>query len=802
MVNLDLNNRFIARFFRLVSERKTRNSIGYFFNTKKLVSERLYMNRGEIISTRRICFKELFKDADEQKWLSIFLDKNKALLDENGVLEQSLTDELVELLLKAKELDNETGSKTELLESTRHGFKDVVEPEDEDLDFLNNEELIKSKDEDIFYLKPSQTFSFTSFMMNYFYSNKIRYVFNNNVLNNSVYNDNLTIRELEVLSFMEEVRIPVKYKVICTHRSEMGEECGNIVFFSEVHKNSTIYCTDSLEDSNILGTRHTVKNIENATVVEQASLYAYNVRDVETEKEMVVYSVEELESTHVKVNIVNGGKKNSQLMLVIAQQKLNKFVHALKEPFLLKHERNKGFFLHDLIDSSKKYLKDYHNVSLNYSNRVVGEYMLLQYLSNVYLDYAFRAGYFGKSGAGKSIWAKLLLPLFTNSIAIVEGSEVTRNRLLGGKGNHLSNFFASPYTPGYIATHDVVFLEEMTNQLSDFHEGTKAFGKGNLSGNVFSLLKGKDEKGQEYDVGIQGSQKSRVRASTILVGNLEQLASIKEEYKRLVYKKYKLFNRTEGGPNFSSRWPMYKPVEYYSKDLKNVALAKAHMSARKELLTKNYVTLLPEAEQARLAIMIILEDNESGYVPRILTKEERLKTFVHREDIKSELDKVFANKPLPNSLFKEVNVFLEEELFRNRNNFVIDKTIDYNIHLRAAVVRLMSALVWLNKLYWVEPGTEPDTSLTTEDKELIEYYSLFNYNTLNRDEASMTKKPYINDLFYDTDEVHGESTELVEQERIEELKELITKQGAFVKGVDTQEDVFDKADKTSPDAKE
>jgi len=126
MVNLDLDNRFIARFVRLVSERKTKTSIGYFFNTKKLVADRLYMNRASIISTKQICFSDLFKDADEQKWLVVFLEKNRLILDTSGYLKQELVNELVDLLVKAKELEKESGSKTELNESTRHGFKDVV----------------------------------------------------------------------------------------------------------------------------------------------------------------------------------------------------------------------------------------------------------------------------------------------------------------------------------------------------------------------------------------------------------------------------------------------------------------------------------------------------------------------------------------------------------------------------------------------------------------------------------------------------------------------------------------------------
>ena len=253
-----------------------------------------------------------------------------------------------------------------------------------------------------------------------------------------------------------------------------------------------------------------------------------------------------------------------------------------------------------------------------------------------------------------------------------------------------------------------------------------------------------------------------------MVGNLEQLSSIRDEYRRDVSKAYKKWQNSSNDSRFSSRWPLYRPIEFYSRAMKNDALAKAHSKVRRELLTKHHVTFLPEAEQSRMTVMIILEDNETGFTPRKINKSMQYKKTIHRESILNELEGIFKDHQMPDKLFSEVNTFLEYEYFAiERNNIIIDKTLDYNIHLRENVVRLMSYLIFMNKLYWDKP--EEDWELLTEDdKTIIRFYMRYNYNTLDKREAAMSEKPFINDLYVASDDVLDEEFLLEDIKRKEE----------------------------------
>jgi len=245
--------------------------------------------------------------------------------------------------------------------------------------------------------------------------------------------------------------------------------------------------------------------------------------------------------------------------------------------------------------------------------------------------------------------------------------------------------------------------------------------------------------------------------------------------------KYNLFNKDGKQPKFSSKWPLYKSVEFYSTVMKNEALAKSHHKVRQDLLPLHYITLLPQAEQSRLAIQIIVEDNETGFKPRELNSTISIQKYLHRTEFISELDKKFsrANNEVPEKLFQQINTFLETIYFsKRRNNIIIDTSMDYNIHLRESQVRMMSALVWLNKLYWLADDVnltkeliDELSKLTNDDKVLIEYYERFNYNTLTEDEASMVKQPLINDLYYNTDAVSNETMKLTEESIVSKLKQ-------------------------------
>ena len=656
----------------------------------------------------------------------------------------------------------------------------------EDLIDVDEDSIIFDK-EDI-YIKPSESFTMNSFLNNIFILDNIKYRFNPSIPQSKQdeKSDKIRTETFEIISKGDNILFPTKYKAVCSHKTKDGFYCGHVVYFNDLHKNSTIYCNSS--------ERHIIKNVDSALIHSSITLYTYyakklnNIASVnkdEEQTEIVLYSLQELKTHFVEANVIYSGRKNETFLLVIAANNeeanlsLDKKPKKLKSSILLSDKQSYSF-LHDIFESIKNYMKTYHNIKITNRNRVIAEFIILQLLCNKYLNLLLKAGYYGKSGSGKSFWSKVLLPLFTNSYVVVNGNDVTRNRLLGGRSNNISSMFNSPYLSGFVASNEVVFLEEMTNQLAAFFEA-QTNRNYNLSSNIFSMLKGLDAKYQEYDVGIQGSKKSRIVSSIIMVGNLEQLGIIRNFYIKEVRMKYNLFNKDGKQPKFSSKWPLYKSVEFYSTVMKNEALAKSHHKVRQDLLPLHYITLLPQAEQSRLAIQIIVEDNETGFKPRELNSTISIQKYLHRTEFISELDKKFsrANNEVPEKLFQQINTFLETIYFpKRRNNIIIDTSMDYNIHLRESQVRMMSALVWLNKLYWLADDVnltkeliDELSKLTNDDKVLIEYYERFNYNTLTEEEASMVKQPLINDLYYNTDAVSNETMKLTEESIVSKLKQ-------------------------------
>lgn len=760
-----------------LGKRKNIYDGAFFYGTKKALYNYFLNNKDYVYGLKNgenIDLKNIIP-VEEEEFLNRIINSNRGCFEEgdelSSVLVSEISDEIKELFVKLK--NNELVETKVLRSDSRSSvFKGAREANEGDL--IND---ISSLDTKSVYLVPEEDMDFNYLLLNFFQDSTVKYLFNKSFdVEPMNLKSSIGTKLFEVMSLNGSVELPTRYKSICTHK-DGGVECGNVVYFSEVHKSSKITCTDSLEPSQakaLAKKTHSIKNIDKAEPVmdDVIKLFIYNVRckvDEDDGKTYLLYSLFELNDYVVKGNVVGGANFN---ILISNESFVNK--DKLKKNFLIA-DKNNYSFLNDLFLSSKEYLKRHHGIKLTNANKIVGEVLIFQWLCNHYFDFAWRAAIFGTSGSGKSFYRRVLLPLFTNSIAEVDGGTVTRNRLKGGRSNYATEFMNSLFQPGFVATHEIVWLEEMTNTLLDFAEPNR-FGV-NLNNNPWSLLKGLDYKFQEFDVGIQGSEKSHLKASVVKIGNLEQLTGIREKYLKLVRDKYKSLN-TGGGANFNSNWPLYKPVEWYSTHMGNENLALSHSSVRRSLLNKHYVTFLPEAEMQRITWLLVLEDFESGMKPVSLNRDIYLSKYVHREDIRSELDKKFLKEndekfKLPKKLYDAVGAWMNEEYFVERNNFVIDRSRDYYRHLRLNIINLAAHMVFMNKLYW-RSGDDDVKSfvLTDDDKVFIRFYLLFNYNTLGVDEAAMIKKPFINDLIYDADVVMNRIDESAEtKELIKRVKE-------------------------------
>lgn len=645
-------------------------------------------------------------------------NKDKGKLRDNFLLDQ-ITIDIIKILHSYKLRQ----SRPQKAANTRgYEYKDATEdPFDDDL------------------IIPDENTDLSSVKLNLFYNKDVQYKFTDRItiqeLNKS--SSSLQTLHLKINGVLEHTLISIKRKAICTNKTN-GVECGNVVHFSDVHLNSQIRCTDSKITTK---EGHVIRKLEKAIVEENCVWYVYEGADLKNENstELKICSLQEINANDVIANaiFVNDDSSNYVLILSIKERE----VKLLKERILLKDEKSLHF-LDDIYKSLQKYLVNYHNIILTNQNKIVGEIITFILLNNLFYNKRMNALIVGKSGSGKTIWSEWLIPLFTLNSKTILGTDVTRNKFVGGRSNTISSSVNSLFSAGYVATQNVIFAEECTNSLKDFKD-TKL----NQANNIFHLVK--SCSGREIDVAIQGGQKVYPKASCILVGNLEQL-DFTSSYKQYVANKYKKLGDNIK-KSYKERWPLFKPVGYYIETLKNMELAEAHSIIRqnyKDIAGNHFVTRLPPAELARYAFMIILEDDLNDKKNKRIMKKDEILVNPKREQLIKEFNEIFINEDgiveCPFELKEQINDFYNDEFYPGRHNYknIFGAEREINSHIENNIITIMEQLVWMNKLYY----KNPDHNLTDDDKMIIKDFMLYNYNTISSEEARLIRRPFINDF--------------------------------------------------------
>ena len=612
----------------------------------------------------------------------------------------------------------------------------------------------------------------SSIKKNLFYDKDSVYVYNESIpikqLDTTI--PHLQSLKLKINGIIDIYNMPTKYEVRCSHQKD-GIECGNVVHFCDVHLNSTIKCSDS----GGIGEGHTIKKPEHAPIFESKEIYIYEGEDLNNpeSKEILIYSLVKLDYNIVKVNaiFVNEKKINYIFVVSVKEEKIK----PLKENILIR-DPNSFYFLNDFYTSIQKYLKQYHDIALTNQNKIVGQILSFMLINNIIYGIRTNALIMGKSGSGKSIWSEYLIPLLSLNNKTVIGTDITRNRFIGGRANIVSEMKNSMFSVGYIATQDFIFAEEGTNSLEKFHDPRL-----DQSNNIFHLLK--ICSGRKIDVAIQGGGKVFPKASTALVGNLEQL-KFTQEYKWWVANKYR---KMDGGKTYNENWPLFKPISYYIDILKNRELAEAHAIVRqnhKNLAGIHYITRLPPAEQVRYDFCVVLEDDYGTKKRKRKDDGEKHLENPKRDFLIKELSGLFLDenghpRPVPRELKTSINDFWDDEYYPSRNNFknMFGVERDINTHFENSVIQTMRQLIWLNRQYYSTNGKVFEGPLNDDEKSIIKYFLAFNYNTLSQEEASCVKQPRIND-FKDIENSIDLAVDIIqkaEQER-EDMKSFLQPQ--------------------------
>jgi len=469
----------------------------------------------------------------------------------------------------------------------------------------------------------------------------------------------------------------------------------------------------------------------------------------EERKEVLVYSIIPLTQEYIKCNcvVMYDSKNNTSHQCIIAIDD-TPVENAIKEPIIVPKE-DSFFFLTDMYEHTKEYLKKYHDLNVTNQNSIVAKFMIFQSLCLLRLNKRIDSIVFGTSGGGKTFFSKFLIPLYSSNYNIVYATQATRNRLIGGRGNVVING-QSTYSPGFWETNDFVFFEEASEALNEYVDANKFK---DLTNNIFTLKKMASSGG---DVGIQGSRRFTPHAASFFVGNLENLSWSKEYYK-LVRKKY--YNYT--GKSLNPNLPLFKSPIWYKEELDNEELGKAHAVVRSSMID-SYMTHLPPAEQARFQLCIFLEDMNSGNNFQNLQYNEYqqdvdfVKHF-HRKEYIESINKIFdfseEEEKIWEKTAKEIfHWIIQDYLVNEENNYRLFKEDDINTHMVEGITHMSIYLIRFQKQYTRPKNldTQEDVmewlKFTEDDKNILRYFHRFNYNSLTKKEAAEIVKPNFNNV--------------------------------------------------------
>ena len=697
-----------------------------------------------IISTKTICLNVYLNEEEMQKFIA-YNSKRVFKKDELYFVEQRFVNSIIAYL--SEYMVETPASKTEKHVNIKK-FDDVEE-------------------DDNLRIQPMPTYTFRSFLQNMFVDNSIEYVYTNRLpwcsdtYEGKTKNSILT-GKIKVTGTGDIILYPVRYELQCRHKDNKSNNkiCGRVVHISELDMHSSITCIHNYPSHSITPeltkTAHTLKNLSTAKPDRYRFLYSatghiYDNKNNCVHKDVMLFSLLPFTHNVFETNFVLNTSDTKTTSFILLNKYVNKNEKKLKNSILLFDRKVKGSegtqcWIDDIFHSIQTYYKQVHNINITDQNKMVGLITTFCGVCNLYFNEMFHAFILGLSGSGKTFHAKHILPLLTVNHIYSSGLNVTRNAFIGGKSNMKSSFQNSMFSAGFVATQNVVVLDEASDVLDLYHNDVQQQNKNN----IFAMMKLLDGK---INIGIQGSQDIYPKASIILFGNVEQLHYLKE-YKRELYKQYKKFS--DGTGQINNRLPLYHPIEYYIHEKKNEALAKAHYYARyhssyNSSLYTNFLTRLPEAEMARYTFFMVLENEQQGVYDidkPTITNGDVLEQ-VHTLELQEELQLVFKDKDMYLPKYELLHDKIHEwfvEYMRGRNNFLLEEGMRLNAHVNRNLHRMLYCIVFGQRWYWnIDENSEEFWELSEEDKWYMQRFLVYNYNTVTTQVASLKKLPYHND---------------------------------------------------------
>lgn len=709
---------------------------------------------------------------DKTKKYKYFYDKNTARLDEGRYIKKIYTDLFLEKIIQYKEL--ESSGERKVTKVTDEAYKANIPIEDYNSMVPKDSKYNESDNKII----PKESYTIVSFIENMKTNIYSEHLFNSLLkIQYSILNTSKIQRiKLRIIGFIEKAEFPITYKAYCSaFNIHTGGPCERSIEYTLLDMASTLKCNFG----NNRGNDEQDHPIKTTKGILNKSVYIYGYA-VEIEKENgefeevndIFWFLEEQNNSVVDCNFIRYSQqtnsKDMKIFLVLASNSDNKEKRVDGEIITNSKKHN---FLEDIFHCIKKYCRKEHGIIIRDDNKIVSLITIFQCMSQI-LGKPLYFMVLGKSGSGKSFITRLIPPLFLGRYTVVNGPQVTKNRILGGTGTKVSAFSSNVFQKGVVAL-DFVSVEEIGTSFDDFSN--------NKTSNIFTMLK--MTYNGKVPISSQGTIEYDATAAISLSGNYKQSVAY-NEYLKAIIKEY-------GTKEYDHSWPVLMPIEYYITKLKNVKLAKAHYKVRfinNDHTHKNFITGLPSAEMNRYPLFVTIEGEESNELTDFYEEEDNYKKPVHREQILEEIGARIKKDEFRSPEFiafskEQIYPYLKDDFFSKRQNYRPEKK-NINNHLKKNIFWIAKIYFFCQKKFYGE-----DLILTEEDKKLFEEFMLYNYNVLTEKQAKMEEKPFFND--YSGFNKNGIIDEIIEKEiqRDEEAKEH--KEFSFTEQSDDIDDFAD-----------
>jgi hypothetical protein len=701
-----------------------------------------------------------------------FFNRNSSIIIDNKYLLEIDTAKILDYVNKYKDHER---------------TKDIQQPEDKETGYTGIETIEKYNkrvkkeehkyDENEPAVIPNNKHNIYDFKKNKALNPDLKYLFNHtlNITSINKNEEELQTTKIKIISEGSPVEYPLTYKITC-------HTCQRIARTTEIGftRPTGFFCNSTVENAGgfLIDDSHRIINAKETSEPDKILYlipYEIEILDEELNKfketSLVLYSeyiIEEeiITAQVIKSSIRNSKKSNSFLILLsyitpVTENKIDRIIIKDKK----KHKTAEN----NIYENLKDYLLKHHRKEINDNNKILALYIVLTLLFKFKTDTKLCLLIIGETGFGKTFLGEILPKLFTNRTKTLDGECVSKNIFLGGDGSVITLDGRRNKVKGAVGIYNFILLEEATNKLDDFINDNSLAERNN---NVFSMLK-KVSDGK-VPVTTQGTNEYYTTASILLTGNLENMNSYHDYFKKVSKEYITLSNKAK----YDISWPLFRPIEYYSTILNNPTLAKAHYNIRTGKSTNNsipknshYITRLPSAELSRFHCLLVIEDN---------IKREQYTTLedtqyfgnIHRDQIleeigiKKELIDDINNTPKGRKLVNDCIRWMNEVFLKENNNFDIkDDGFVSVVRIRKNIIMFFVNYVLLQKDFYKE-----ELVLTEEDKQNFKDIIAYNFNCFSSLEANTKTKPILNTYNLDKEKVINENINIEIREEVEKNK--------------------------------